>query len=214
MPASRTAEARAAAAPAPSACRALRQPVRPPARPDFEQHFQRRRAAAQRRGARPRSAPAAPANPPGTARARLGMLAAVRPAPSRSSAAASWLAIRQRRTPLARPTPACVRLAKVMPQAPASQLRGEQLRRHRRLAVRRQLHALIARELLHPAQVAGQRVALDHRQRQRQVAAQQVPALRGDRRAAHGRGPVRVALGAGAAYQRVEQSPRCAWPRP
>ena len=65
------------------------------------------------------------------------------------------------------------------------QLRGKELWRHRRLAMRRQLDALIASELLHPAQVAGQRVALDHRQRQRHVAAQHVPLHRGDGRTAH-----------------------------
>ena len=57
------------------------------------------------------------------------------------------------------------------------ELAPEQLRRHRRLAVRREAHLGGIGEALHPADVVGQRVAPDQRQRQRQVTGQNVPAL-------------------------------------
>ena len=56
----------------------------------------------------------------------------------------------------------------------------EDLRRHRRLAVRRQQHAGRRGEVAHPGMIVRERRIADHRQRQRQVAGEQAPALRAD----------------------------------
>ena len=68
-------------------------------------------------------------------------------------------------------------VAKVRPQAPRGELLREQLGRHGGLAVRRQRHALAAREVLHPRDVVRQRRAADDGQRIRQVVGQHIPAL-------------------------------------
>src|SRR3546814_881832 len=58
------------------------------------------------------------------------------------------------------------------------ELAREELRAHRRLAVRRDAHAAgAAQEVHHPGAVVRDRALLQHGERERQVAAQHVPAL-------------------------------------
>ena len=69
------------------------------------------------------------------------------------------------------------------------ELAGEQLRRHRGLAVRAQADVEALEEAPHPAAVVAERRALEDGDRQRQVLAQQVPALLADRARAAARRP-------------------------
>jgi len=89
-------------------------------------------------------------------------------------------------------------------QAPGAgvELALEELRRHGGLAVRREVDAPLAHARLHPRQVVLERLALEHGQRQRQVAGQHVPAGGADLAAAARRGGARIALEV-AAQQRV-----------
>ena len=76
------------------------------------------------------------------------------------------------------------------PPGAVGELAAEQLRTHRRLAVRREHDAGESLERAHPRSVMRQRRFLQHRERQRQVFPQHVPAARGDlRRARAGRRP-------------------------
>ena len=88
----------------------------------------------------------------------------------------------------------------------------EQLRRHRRLAVWREIDLPGARLLLHPREVVIQRLAPDQRDRQRQVSGQHVPAEAADGAAAHRVVGVRKAFEA-RIEQRVEQVVHAAVPR-
>ncbi|MNL24221.1 hypothetical protein D3C87_1456460 [compost metagenome] len=91
-------------------------------------------------------------------------------------------------------------------QAPGAsiELALEQLRRHGGLAVRRQVDAPFAHARLHPLEVVFERLALEHGQRQRQVAGQHVPAGGADFAAQARRLGARVALEA-VAEQRVDE---------
>ncbi len=91
-------------------------------------------------------------------------------------------------------------------QAPGAgvELALEQLRRHGGLAMRRQVDAPLAHARLHPREVVLQRLALEHGQRQRQVAGQHVPAGGTDFTAPARRLGARVALEA-VAEQRVDE---------
>ena len=84
------------------------------------------------------------------------------------------------------------------------ELAREELRRHRGLAVRRQVDAPVPHLLLHPGQVVRDGVALEQRDREWQVAGQHVPAGLAHLAAAQRAVAVREALEAGA-DDRVEQ---------
>ncbi len=91
-------------------------------------------------------------------------------------------------------------------QAPGAgvELARKELRRHRGLAVRRQVYAPLPRLRLHPGQVVCQCLAFEQRQRQRQVAGQHVPAGLADLAAPQCGMVERKTLEAGA-DERVEQ---------
>ncbi|MDT4835165.1 hypothetical protein FQZ97_688210 [compost metagenome] len=91
-------------------------------------------------------------------------------------------------------------------QAPGAgvELALEQLRRHGGLAVRRQVDAPFAHARLHPRQVVFERLALEHGQRQWQVAGQHIPAGGADFAAPARRLGARVALET-VAQQRVDE---------
>jgi hypothetical protein len=55
-------------------------------------------------------------------------------------------------------------------------LTREQFRRHRRLAMRCQLHAVCAHEIAHPLQVVRQTVFIEHCRRETELFGQQTPA--------------------------------------
>ncbi len=70
----------------------------------------------------------------------------------------------------------------------------EELRRHRRLAVRSEQHAGRPREVRHPREVVRKRRLFEQGHRERQIAAQHVPAPTADVGDRAGRSAVRVAL--------------------
>ena len=84
------------------------------------------------------------------------------------------------------------------------ELPGEQLRRHGGLAVRAQAYIEVFEKAAHPAAVVGERGSLEHRDRERQVLAQQVPALAPGGAQRQRSGQRRPALG-GKRYRRVQQ---------
>ena len=84
------------------------------------------------------------------------------------------------------------------------ELPGEQLRRHGGLAVRAQAHIELLEKAAHPAAVVRERGSLEHRDRERQVLAQQVPALAPGGAQRQRSGQRRPALGR-KRYRRVQQ---------
>ncbi len=87
---------------------------------------------------------------------------------------------------------------------PGVELLLEELWRHRRLAVRRDVNAGVLRVAAHPREVVRHRVSLHHGQRQGQVARQHVPALRPDVRTPQRRAAMRKPFERGI-EQRVDQ---------
>ena len=83
------------------------------------------------------------------------------------------------------------------PPGARGKLLREDLRRHRRLAVRRQQHAGRRGEVTHPGMIVRERRIADHRQRQRQVAGKEAPTLRADVGDLQRRAGKRIALGPG-----------------
>ena len=193
---------RAGAAPARSASSCVRQPVRPPGRPS---------SSSTSNGTLP-AWRADQASISASCAGESTRKATRRPACSRSScwiaarsaSPSTWLAISARRTPAAHADRELRDGGEGDAPGAGIELAREQLRRHRGLAVRRQVDAPVPRLALHPGDVVRERVALEQRDRQRQVAGQHVPAGLRDGAAAQRGLVVREALEAGA-DERVEQ---------
>jgi hypothetical protein len=83
------------------------------------------------------------------------------------------------------------------PPGAVAELAGEQLRRHGGLAVRAQPDVEMLEKASHPATVASERRAFEHRDRERQILAQQIPALAPDLAEGQCPGAGRPALGGG-----------------
>ena len=179
MPESATLRLAAIARASASASSCVRQPVRPPGTPSSSSASSCAAAAsvARRRLRSPRAAPASrPGNgtrDPGARRSSADHRAHLERAEqlvghqdaahAEAHADAELLHVGERDAPGA-----------------GGELLREDLRRHRRLAVRRQQHAGRGGEVAHPGVVVRQRRIADHGQRQRQVAGEHVPALRAD----------------------------------
>ena len=93
-------------------------------------------------------------------------------------------------------------------------LQVPELRRHRRLAMRAEREVVQPAEIAHPGRVAHQRAAPQHGERQRQVAPQQVPALRANlvqAQARHGRDALHGRIQHEARDRLVTRAQRILW---